>query len=562
MPSFVEDILTQHAHLASERVNFDSLNQEIAEYVLPDHATFTSRDRAQGEKRTQRQYDATAPLEAARHAAAVFSLACPNSQEWDGLAATDPALNERDDVQQYFDDVMEVVRAERYATGSNFGEQILDCFRMGGVFGTSPFYVADRLGGGLRYRCIPTAETYLNVDSWGDVCRLDRKFKLTAKAALEEFGEGVSQVIKDAVTREPMRKFEFLHVIMKNPDRKPGYLDGRGMAWVSYEIEMAGKIMLRQGGFSSWPAPVYRYGKAPDEWYGRGWACDVLAEIKMVNRMQRTMVRQAEKAADPPLLAFDDGTLGFGDDGSGHTPSLGAGDIHWGGMSADGKALVSGLYTGADLSKGMERIAAGQRVIKDAALTSLFQILLDNPKYTATEYLGRMQEKAQLIGPMVGRSVSTFLGQVVEREIEILNRQGRLPPLPRVLARAGGQYQVQFNSPLMRLMKLSEVQASQTWVNSLVPFLQVRPDLADMVEWEEMMRGSGHTMGVPAKYIADREKIEAGRQAKAKQAAMQQVVAAAGPLSGALKNVAEAGAISREAQIGQSVQALRAALKG
>lgn len=562
MGTFVEDLLTQHAHLASERVNFDSLNQEIAEYVLPDHATFTTKDRAQGEKRAQRQYDSTAPLEADRHAAAVFSLAVPNSQEWDGLAAMDGRLNDRDDVQQYFDDVLEVVRAERNRTGANFGEQILDCFRMGGVFGTSPLQVSDVPGGGLKYRCMPTNEVYLNVDAYGDTCRLDRRFKLTAKAAREEFGDEVPQSVKDALEREPMRKFEFLHVIMKNPERKPGYLDGRGMAWVSYEIAIADKKMLRHGGYSSWPVPVYRYGKAPDEWYGRGWAANVLGEIKMVNRMQRSMIRQTEKAADPPLLAFDDATLGFGDDGSGNTPSLGAGDIHWGGMTVDGKPLVSGLYTGADLSKGFERILAGQRTIKDAALTSLFQILLDNPKYTATEYLGRMQEKAQLIGPMVGRSVTTFLGQVVEREIEILNRQGKLPDMPRVLAKAGGNYQVQFNSPLMRLMKLGEVTATDNWLGRIVPFLQVKPELADIPEWEEIMRGSGSTMGVPAKYIKDREVLAEIAKAKAKQAALQQVIAAAGPVSGALKNVAQAGQISREAQIGQSVQALRSALRG
>lgn len=545
MAGQVEDLLTSHKQLVTERSNFDSLNQEIAEYVLPEHGNFTSKDVFQGTQRQQRQYDETAPTEALRHAAAIDSLATPAGQKWDGLAAMIPGLNDRDDVLQYWDDTLDVLRAERAA--SNFQQQIFDVWHMGGIFGTSPLMILDKPGGGLRYRSLPTSESYIGVDAEGDVCRLDRRFKLTAKAALEEYGDALPQKIKDKANdpQGQTTKFEFVHVIMKNPALKPGYLDVRGMSWVSYEIAFEDKTMLRQGGYASWPAPVYRYAKAPDEWYGRGWCAAVLPTIRQVNRMVRTLNRNAEKSADPPLLAHDDGSLGYGDDQGGNTPSLGAGEIHWGGMTADGKPLVQGLHIGADLEKAFERIQASQRAIKDAALTSVFQIFADRERMTATEFLGIMQEKAQLTVPVVGRSVTVFLSQVLERELEVLGRQGKLPPMPRALQRAGGDYIVTFNSPLMRLLKLSEVTAGVNWLGQMAPYVQFKPELLDIPDFEKMMRDSAPILGVPADWVNDKDVIEARKRERAQQAAMANMVAAAPQVAGAIKDVAQAGAIAR-----------------
>lgn len=543
MPDRAEDLLKSHQQLQTERANFDSLNQQIADYVEPEQGQFNTKDRQQGDDLKRRQYDNTATTEAQRHAAAIDSLATPAGQKWDGLAPLDPKLAERDDVLQYFDDVLDVLRAER--ASSNFQEQMFDVWRLGGIFGTAPLLIEDKPGGGLTYRCLPTAECYLDIAADTSVSRLDRRYKLTAKAAFDKFNDACPEAIKNALPNDPLKKFEFLHVIMKNPERQAGYLDARGMPWVGIEIAVDAKKTLTSGGFHCFPAPVYRYALAPNEWYGRGWCAQVLPTIKQVNRMARTMDRQAEKAADPPLLAFDDGLFGYGDDGSGNVPSLGAGDIHWGGVTSDGKPLVMPLHTLYDAEKGLERLKARQGEIKDAALTSVFQIFADRERMTATEWLGIMNEKAQLTVPVVGRAAIRFLMQVNEREIDILDRQGKLPPMPRALIAAGGKYQIRFNSPLMRLMQMSSVTAGQTWIGQIAPFFQIKPELADIPEWETMMRESGQILGVPAKWIKDKDALAAIAAQRAKAAQAQQMLAAAPGLAGAVKDVAQAGQIAR-----------------
>lgn len=562
MDSLVDEFLTKHQQLASERVNFDSLNQEIAELVLPDHAVFTQHNRMQGEKRTQKQYDSTAMIESARHASAIDSLATPHSTRWHGLVATDRSINDRDDVQQYFDDVTEILYTERYSTNADFAAQIFDVWRGGGVFGTSGLYVGDRLGGGIRYKAQVPAEVFIELDAWGQVSGLHRMFALTAKAAEMEYGDGLPPEIKRAASLEPLRKFKFLHCICLNKDRQPGYMDARGMKFMSVEIAMAERKMLRSGGFNSWPIPVYRYDVSPGEWYGRGWAASVLPEIKMLNRARKAQIRQTEKAVDPPLLLHDDGMLSFGSSGKGESPSLAAGSLNYDAVTADGKPKILALSPGSDLAAGKDQILESQRIIKDASLTSMFQILLDNPKYTATEYLGRMQEKGQLLGPMIGRTLSTFLGGVVERELEILQRQGKLPKMPRALMLAGGEYKLEFHSPLSRLMRMEEVTSTDQWVASMVPYAEVKPDIFDNVDFDEHIRNSARIRGVPAKILVDKDKMTETRQARAQQQQAQQMLQAAGPASEAIKNVAMAGKASRDAQVGQSVLALRQALKG
>lgn len=535
-----EDLLKRHAYMASERVNFDIMNQEIAELVLPEHANFTTRDRMQGGKRQQSQYDSTAPTEAWRHAAAIDSLSTPAGEKWDGLAALEEKLNERDDVQQYFDDVMDVVRAHRQREGADFQAQIFDVWRQGGVLGTSALGIFDHPGGGLRYKCMPTAEVYLMQDSWGKVCELHRKWKLTAKASIGEYGDKCPQKIKDAASKEPTRQFEFLQVIKKNDDRKAGYLDARSMPWMSYDIAVEDKMVMRTGGFSSWPMPVYRYNVMPGEWYGRGWAAEALPDIKLLNRMMKAYIQQTEKAANPPLLLHGDGMLSYGSAGVGHTPSLTPGSMNYDAMTEDGKPLIAPLFTGADLSKVVEAMQQLRRNVKDAALTSLFQILADRERMTATEFLGIMQEKGQLMGPMIGRSVTQFLAQVQEREIEILARQGKLPPMPRVLQQVGGEYQTQFNSPLSRLLKLREVTTAQNWLSSMIPFLQFKPDLVEIPEWQEIMRSTGRAMGVPAKFITDKDELDSIAAQKQEMEAISKGLALAEQAGAAARNAGAA----------------------
>lgn len=542
----VDQILKHQQQLENERSQFDAMWQEVSERVLPDHAWFTTTDRTQGSKNSQNQYDSTAQIAAERHASAIDSLMTPRGSKWHRITASITELNEDDEVRQYFDRVEEVLFRERYSPQADFAGQAHDAYLSGGVFGNASMFVEDRLGGGLRYRSMPLAEIYLATNQWGQVDTLHRKFKLTARAARQRYGEDLPKDILDCVDKEPLRKFEFLHCVKPNEDRK-GVVGTGSMPWLSYELSLTGKKMLKEGGYYSWPMPVYRYQVMPGEWYGRGWACQVLPEIKMLNIARKNIIKAAERVVNPPLLLHDEGGLSVGTSGKGMTPDLTAGGLNYFGVSAEGRPLIQPLVTGARIDIGLDMLRAMQSVVNDAALLSLFQILVDAPQMTATEVRARMQEKGQLLAPTVGRAQSEFLGKLIEREIDILARQNLLPPMPDALRELNGEFRIEYDSPLNRLQKVEEIEAVDIWLQGLAPLIQIAPQIIDNVEPDELARHRARVLGVPEKILADRKDMDARREAKAKQAQAQQMAAAAPGIAGAIKDVAQAGAISRGA---------------
>jgi hypothetical protein len=540
----LDDILKHQSQLENERSSFDTLWQEVSERVLPDHGWFTTNERTQGSKNSQNQYDSTAQIAAERHASAIDSLMTPRGSKWHRITASITELNEDDTVRQYFDQVEEIIFRERYSPHADFAGQAHDAYLSGGVFGNAAMFVEDRLGGGLRYRSVPLAELYFSINQWGQVDTIHRKFDMTARAALQRYGEDLPEEIRKCAEKEPFRKFKFLHCVKPNEDRK-GQVGQGAMPWLSYELSITGKKMMRQGGYWSWPMPVYRYQVSPGEWYGRGWACQVLPEIKMLNEARKAIIKGAEKVVNPPLLLHDEGGLAVGTNAKGMTPDLRPGGLNYYGVSAEGRPLIQPLVTGARVDIGLEMLTASQAVVNDAALLSLFQILVQAPQMTATEVRARMQEKGQLLAPTVGRAQSEFLGKLIEREIDILARQNLLPPMPDVLIEYQGEYRIEYDSPLNRLQKIEEIEAVDIWLQGLAPLVQLAPEIIDNVEPDELARHRARVLGVPEKILADREVIDAKRQNRAKQAQAAQMAATAPGLATAIKDVAQAGAISR-----------------
>lgn len=541
-----DDLLKHQQQLENERSSFDTLWQDVSQVVLPDHGWFSTTERTQGSKNSRNQYDSTAQIASERHASAIDSLMTPRGSKWHRITASITELNDDDEVRQYFDLVEQILFRERYSPHADFAGQVHDVYLSGGVFGNSALFVEDRIGGGFRYRSLPLAECYFAVDAWGQVNKLHRKFKLTASAAHQLYGDLLPAEIQGCVDKEPLRKFEFLHCVCPNMDRK-GKIGQMAMPWLSYEISLTGKKMMKQGGYHSWPMPVYRYQVAPGEWYGRGWACQVLPEIKMLNSARKSIIKGAEKVVNPPLLLHDEGGLSVGTNAKGMTPDLTAGGLNYYGVNAEGRPLIQPLITGARIDIGLEMIQAMQGVVNDAALISLFQILVDAPQMTATEVRARMQEKGQLLAPTVGRAQSEFLGKLIEREIDILARQNLLPPMPDALAEYQGEYRIEYDSPLNRLQKVEEIEAVDIWLQGLAPLIQIAPDIIDNVETDELARHRGRVLGVPEKILADLKVIEAKRAQRAKAQQAQQMAASAPGLATAIKDVAQAGAISRGA---------------
>lgn len=521
--SLVGDIITEYQFLAGDRGNFETHWREISERISPnDRNQFLTRmhQTTTGDKRTQQLFDSTAAVALNRFAAILDSLLTPRNQTWHKLKASDPRLNKDRATKLWFDEVNRLVFKYRYAPKANFSSQNQQNYRSLGAYGSGCVFVdALMMEPGLRYRNIHLGEIYFVENHQGIVDKAFRYFSMTARQAVQKWGDAVPARIRETANQETL--FWFIHCVRpREDDYDPSRKDHKGKRYASYYVSEEEKHLLSEGGFSNFPYAISRYEQSPGEVYGRSPAMDVLPAIKTLNEEKKTILRQGHRIVDPVLLVADDGIL--------DSMNMRPGAVNWGGVSADGRPLVHALPTG-DLKMGKELMDDERKIINDVFLINIFQILTESPQMTATEVLERTKEKGMLLAPTIGRQQSEYLGPMIEREIDVLNQQGLLPPFPQALREAKGEYHIQYDSPLSRAQRAEEAAGVQRTVENVLQVVNITQDPAplDFLDWDTIVPEIADIQGVPARWMKTMEQVQQIRDGRAKQKQIQTAMQAA-----------------------------------
>jgi hypothetical protein len=154
-----------------------------------------------------------------------------------------------------------------------------------------------------------------------------------------------------------------------------------------------------------------------------------------------------------------------------------------------------------DIAIGDEMIERRQKAINEAFLVTLTQVLVAIPRMTAAEAMLRSQEKARLLAPTMGRQQSEFLGPMVERELDLLDQMGWLPPMPAVLKEAGGLVDVEYTSPLNKAQRAEEGLAIVRTIESATTLAQVDPTIMFNFDGDAIVRELAEINGVPEKLL-------------------------------------------------------------
>jgi hypothetical protein len=518
------EVIKRHEMLAGDRVNWESHWQEIAERVLPRMSReFQSLGvRTPGEKRTELMFDSTAALGLERFSSVLDSMITPQGSKWHRLRASVPALNKSPRVLRYFDEVTDILFRYRYAPRANFVSQNLENWLSLGAFGTGGVFVDRLAGGGLRYKAINLAEWFFLENHQGQIDTAHRKFRMTARQVMQKFtkdSDNIPERVARLASDRPEDEVEFIHCVKPRSDLDPTRMDYRGMAYTSYYVCLEGPTMVREEGYSTFPVPVSRYVTAPGEVYGRSPAMMVLPNIKVLNEQKKTALKVGHRLADPIILAHDDGVLDMF--------SLTPGTQVPGGIDAQGRKLVASLDMPNGQLPALDKMMEQERmVINDAFLVSLFQILVQTPSMTATEVLERTREKGMLLAPTMGRQQSEYLGPLIERELDVLARDGLLPQMPQELVEAAGDYTVQYDSPLSRTMRSEEASGFMRWLEtSLNVAAQTQdPSALDWVDFDTAQPELADILAVPNRWVATSEQVAEKRQGRQQAGQTQQLI--------------------------------------
>lgn len=523
--------------MQTQRSTFETVWRDIEERINPTDTQFQSGTTPQepGKQNNQKVFDATPGLALDRFKAALHSLICPRAQTWHKIKPVSDELKEDTEVLRYLDEVNERIFSARYS--ANFDSEAQMCFGNGGKYGSFSMFVGERQGRGLYYRAVPMKQLFFAENQYGEIDLVHRDFWMTAREAYQRFGDKLPRVIKECAERNPGQKFRFLHVVKPREDADIRRSDAKGMAFASFYVSFETAEVIEEGGFRTFPYPSARYDLSPGEVYGRSPCMTILPDVKMLNQMNKTVMKAAELQTLPPMLAAEDGSL--------DSLRLIPGAINHGAVDDQGRALVQPLNLGGDIRLGEYVMDQKRQIVNDALLQTLFQILVDKPNITATEAMLRAQEKGQLIGPTGARIEAEFLTVMIRRELDIMAAAGQLPEMPKKLADAGGMYAIEYDSPLSRMRESEGGVAILRTFEQLTPLAQIAgPDVFKRFNVDAAAKELARLNGVPAKILYSDEEMEQLDQQGQQQAELETLLQAAPVAASAAKDIAQAQSLA------------------
>ena len=155
---------------------------------------------------------------------------------------------------------------------------------------------------------------------------------------------------------------------------------------------------------------------------------------------------------------------------------------------------------------------------------------------TAEEVVTRMELMQRLMGPAAGRLESEFLRPMISRTWAIMVRrakespnEGILPQQPQELTnylspkkKRAAPLRIRFEGPLARAQRSADVVAIQKLQAFILPLVQAKPDVMDVIDWDEGARVTAARLGVPAEMILDAGQVQPIREQRAQQMAQQE----------------------------------------
>ncbi|KQX19342.1 hypothetical protein ASD17_12425 [Sphingomonas sp. Root1294] len=525
------DILRDQGMMETERSNFESQWQDVAELVLPRQADFPMGGFAssQGQKRTGRIYDETAML-ALDHGCAVFeSYQMPRGARWQSLAPLDDELLKNRRVRAWYELKTAQLFAMRAAPASGFAEQAHESTASLLAFGNqaiTPELLLDARGRntGMYYRSEHIGQLYIRENAHGRVDTTHRKFMLTARQAAQKWRDDAPECVQKAIRdRKPEEKHEYLHVLSPRRDWDPGRADAKGKPVASRYVSIGDKAIFDEGGYRSMPTIYSRFEKSPTESYGRGPVMNVMPAIRATQEMMKDLITAVELLAKPPLLATDDMLD--------QVVRYFAGGITYGALDFQGNPALKALIDGMDIAPAMELLAQSRGVIKRALWEDLFQVRMEQKTHvSATDILERSSEKGVLLAPL-GRQETEWFSPMAMREVDLMWELGLLDDMPPEVREAGGLYQLTYDNPLRRAQMADQAAGFYRTLEGVTPLMQLKPELADVFltryPFEKVLAGLGRINAVPAAWESDEDERESAKMAIEQQGQAQQLLAAA-----------------------------------
>ena len=532
---------------------FDSDWQRLSQYFWPDVSDINT-EKTEDEDWFQRIFSSK-PIRASQTCSTgVRNWVTPSTDPWLGLAPpynlirqarfTNPRMNRlagpqqggqlddqgRDEATRWCDEVSSQILD--WFSESNFYSVIQPFNRSACVFGTALLFMEEGKGTTFNFEQFKVGTYCIAENDEKVVDTVFRWFKLTVRQAVQKWGEEtLTDQMREAIKKgEYDREFKFIHCCYPNDEFRSGALGPEGMAFASVYLHEDSKKTIFKGGYEEMPYFCLRWSRWGTE--NQVWGCspayEVLADARSINDLVKNHLALVELKAFPRFIT-PDSVYGEVELAAGQPTVVKAEDMVRG-------AIPKEWLTGGEVPELVELIQKTGDDIDEAFFVNIFKALSQlKEKITESTYgaiallqgenldqfTGTFdQYRTELINLLVRRSIGIAMrgGMLKDPPQSLMVKKGKDPKAPAELAAP----KVSIKSRVTLALSQAKLVGVDKSLQTLQPWVTVRPEIADNVNWNiltrDIFRGNGASEAVLTPL-----KDAVAKQAKRQQMQMQEM---------------------------------------
>lgn len=518
--------------LKAERTGWETLWQDISDWIQPWRSRFYASDANQGDRRNERIINETPLLALRTLASGMMAGITSPARPWFKLGLPDTDAAESPEVKAWMFEVE--TRMRKALAQTNIYNALHQLYSELGGFGTSAIIIVE--DDETLFRAIPlTIGSYwLGLSHRMEVDTLYREFRMTVRQMIQQFGEdNVSESVRSMYKANSLDTWvDVVHLIEPNDERDDRKADNQNMPFRSCYYEKGSSDgLLSESGFEEFPVMAPRWDVLGEDVYGYGPGAIGVGASRALQTMERRKAQAIQKMVDPPMNVPS--TM------RAHRYSLRAGAVNYVDPNTNGAVAAPAHQVNLPIQYVQQDILNTEQRLNQTFFADLFLMLAndDRSNITAREIQERHEEKLLMLGPVVERLQPELLDRLIDRVFGIMFRAGRFPEPPEEIQ--GVDLRVEYVSVMAQAQKLVGVGAIERLSSFVGNMAAADPQALDKLNVDNTVDQYGEAVSAPPDIIRSNDEVEELREQRAQAQQAQQMAEAAQPAAESAKTLSE-----------------------
>jgi hypothetical protein len=528
----IKDIIQQSGKLFEKRAPLHNLWQSFAEQFYVERADFTV-DRQIG-KDFASHLTSSYPLLARRDLGnSISAMLRPTATPWFNMKPAQET--DSHDAKLFLEDSVIAMRNAMYDTHSGFVRATKEADHDFVTFGNCVISVElDYHYNRLMYRC-----WHLRDVAWTEgynkrVQDIYHKIKMCVREINTLFKGNISTKLKQLMEKDPYAEVTIMRAILDSKYYESSEKKTNA-PYMSVYFECDGGHILEESPSFNQVYIIPRWQTVSGSQYAFSPATvAALPDARLFQDMLLTLLEAGQKSVNPPHAVVQDAIRGDFNQYAGGLIYL---DADYDQRTGD---VISPLQMGNNIPLGIDMANMTREAIHQAFFLNVLNLPQAMSGTTAYEVSQRIKEYIRGALPLFEPMETEYNGALCDMTFDVMMRAGAFGNnIPEELS--GQSVQFHFISPLHDAVESQKSMVFQQARGVIAETMALDPKAGNMLKAGVALEDTLYALGVPAKWLHDREEVEAMNAQQEQMAAVQQQMQMMQQGAEAGKSIGEAG---------------------